>query len=192
MERFNEFIDNVITQFYFFTTNINQDDITLYARETTNILSTDNPNTFKKIIETEYICQFENLEILGIDNGSEIFFETRKNININPGMNQLMRSTMRDQMIMVSQFREQGNIMITFKTTLGDEQYIITVNEKETFEEAIFKLKKDFPIFKDAIIQGAMLNGENLFREEKKLSTIKDLQIKEKDIILINVQTIGQ
>ena len=164
----------------------------IFSRQILNILPTDNPNSFKEIIETEFKCQFENLETLKIDNGSEIFFETRKNININPGMNQLMRSTMRDQMIMVSQFREQGNIMITFKTTLGDGPYIITVNEKEKFEEAIFKLRKEYPIFKDANIQGAMLNGENLFREEKRLSTIKDLQIKEKDNIIINVQTPGQ
>ena len=192
MGRFNEFIDNVITQFYIFTTNINEDDIILCARETADILSTGNPNTYKEIIETEFSCQFESLEKLRIDDGSEIFFETRKNIDVNPGMNQLMRSTMRDQMIMVSQFREQGNIMITFKTTLGDGPYIITVNEKEKFEEAIFKLRKEYPIFKDANIQGAMLNGENLFREEKRLSTIKDLQIKEKDNIIINVQTTGQ
>ena len=133
------------------------------------------------------------METLGIDNGSEIFFETRKNTNFNSSVNQFVRGNLRDQMIMYNQFREQGNIMITFKTTLGEEQYTITVNEKETFEEVIFKLKKDFPIiFRDVNIQAAMLNGETLFREEKKLSTIKDLQIKEKDIILINFQTIGQ
>ena len=146
MGRFNEFIDNVITQFYIFTSNINEDDITLFTKETTNILPTEDPNTFKKVLETEFSCQFENLEKLGIDNGSEIFFETRKNINFNPEANQMMRSTMRDNMIMYNQFREQGNIMITFNTTSGGGPYIITVNENETLEEAIFKLRKDFPI----------------------------------------------
>ena len=88
--------------------------------------------------------------------------------------------------------KDKGFKIITFKTTEGDNIYPVTVNEKEKFEEAIFKLRKEYPIFKDANIQGAMLNGENLFREEKRLSTIKDLQIKEKDNIIINVQTTGQ
>ena len=189
MGRFNEFIDNVITQFYIFTSNINEDDITLFTKETTNILPTEDPNTFKKVLETEFSCQFENLEKLGIDNGSEIFFETRKNINFNPEANQMMRSTMRDNMIMYNQFREQGNIMITFNTTYGGGPYIITVNENETLEEAILKLRKDFPILKNANIPCAMLNGENLFREEKKLSKIKDLGIKERDNIILTIQT---
>ena len=192
MGRFNEFIDNVITQFYIETTNINQDDLTLYTKENTNYLATENPDIYKKILETEDKCQFENLENLGIDHGSEIFFETRKNIDYNPVGNQMLRCSMRENMILYNKFKEQGNIMIAFKTTLGDGPYVVTVNENETIDQAIFKLKKDYPIFKNAEILGAILNGDSLFREEKRFSTLKDLQIKESDNIVIQVQTIVQ
>ena len=193
MGRFDDFLDNIITQFYIFTSNINEDDLTLFTRESTNILQTDNPNTFKKIIETENKCQFENLEKLGIDNGTEIFFETRKNIDFDPIGKSLMKSTMRDQMIFFNNLKEQGVKILTFKTTFGNDPYIIQVNENEKFEEAIFSLKKDNPlIFKNKEIKAAMLNGDNLMREEKRLSRIKDLQIKETDCILINIGDIGK
>ena len=63
----------------------------------------------------------------------------------------------------------------------------ISVDENEKFEEAIFNLKKQVKKFNNLEIRTALLNGENLMREEKRTAKIIDLQIKETDIILLNV-----
>ena len=184
MELFDEFLDNNISQFYVL---VNQDELEENDTENVNILATGNQNTFMKIIETESEPNFETLEKLKIENGSEIFFMTRKGTEIEERNNEIFRTTMRNSMIMVSQMKEKGIKFLTFKATDGTGPYVISVNENEKFEEAIFNLKKQVKKFNNLEIRTALLNGENLMREEKLTAKIIDLQIKETDIILLNV-----
>ena len=184
MELFDEFLDNNISQFYVL---VNQDELEENDTENVNILATGNQNTFMKIIETESEPNFETLEKLKIENGSEIFFMTRKGTEIEERNNEIFRTTMRNSMIMVSQMKEKGIKFLTFKATDGTGPYVISVNENEKFEEAIFNLKKQVKKFNNLEIRTALLNGENLMREEKRTAKIIDLQIKETDIILLNV-----
>ena len=190
MGRHDEFLENIITQFSIYISDISKEDPEFNDGENINILPTDNPNTFIKILETELVCNFETLEKLGIENGSEIFFMTRENTQIDPITDAQFRTTLRNTMIISSQIKEKGQKLLTFKTSLGDEQYIIIANEKEKFEDVILKLKKDYKIFNELEIKAVMLNGNNLMREEKRIAQIKDLDIKETDIILIMVETL--
>ena len=190
MGRHDEFLENIITQFSIYISDISKEDPEFNDGENINILPTDNPNTFIKILETELVCNFETLEKLGIENGSEIFFMTMENTQIDPITDAQFRTTLRNTMIISSQIKEKGQKLLTFKTSLGDEQYIIIANEKEKFEDVILKLKKDYKIFNELEIKAVMLNGNNLMREEKRIAQIKDLDIKETDIILIMVETL--
>ena len=173
---FDEFINNIITRFYKIKNN--QDEPVLYTRENDNILTTGNQNF--EIIETEFFSNFQTLDNLDISNDSEIFFETRLNTMNNS--NQFLRNSY----LMISQFKEKGNRIITFKTSINNDIYFIIVNENEKFEEAIIKLRIAYPIiFKDAEIKSALLHAENLLSEEKKQLQIKNLNIHDNDCILI-------
>ena len=92
---------------------------------------------------------------------------------------------MRDNYIKISKMKDKGFKIITFKTTEGDNIYPVTVNEKEKFEEAIIRLKTQFPKFKNAKINNALLKGNDLMKEENRQSQIKDLGINDDDIIVI-------
>ena len=92
---------------------------------------------------------------------------------------------MRDNFIKVSKWKDKGFKIITFKTTEGDEIFPVLVNEKEKFEEAIVKLKTQFPKFKNAKINNALWGGNDLMKEENRKSQIKDIGIKDEDIIVI-------
>ena len=81
--------------------------------------------------------------------------------------------------------KDKGFKIITFKTTEGDNIYPVTVNEKEKFKKAIFRLKTQFPKFKNAKINNALLKGNDLMKEENRQSQIKDLGINDDDIIVI-------
>ena len=176
---FDEFINNIITRFYKIKNN--QDEPVLYTRENDNILTTGNQNF--EIIETEFFSNFQTLDNLDISNDSEIFFETRLNTMNNS--NQFLRNSY----LMISQFKEQGNRIITFKTSINNDIYFIIVNENEKFEEAIIKLRIAYPIiFKDAEIKSALLHAENLLSVEKKQLQIKNLNIHDNDFILIPIQ----
>ena len=190
MGRHDEFLDNIITQFSIFISDISKEETKYIDGENLNILSTDNPNTFIKIIETGLICNFDTLEKLGIENGSEIFFITRKNTPIDPVMDAQFRTTMRNSLIMSKEMISKGKKILTFKTTLGAEEYIIVANEKDKFKDVLVKLKRDYKIFNKLEINAAALNGNNLMREEKREAQIKDLEISEKDIILITVDNL--
>ena len=86
---------------------------------------------------------------------------TRENTQIDPITDAQFRTTLRNTMIISSQIKEKGQKLLTFKTSLGDEQYIIIANEKEKFEDVILKLKKDYKIFNELEIKAVMLNGNN-------------------------------
>ena len=81
--------------------------------------------------------------------------------------------------------KDKGFKIITFKTTEGDNIYPVTVNEKEKFKKDIFRLKTQFPKFKNAKINNALLKGNDLMKEENRQSQIKDLGINDDDIIVI-------
>ena len=81
--------------------------------------------------------------------------------------------------------KDKGFKIITFKTTEGDNIYPVTVNEKEKFKEAIVRSKTQFPKFKNAKINNALLKGNDLMKEENRQSQIKDLGIADDDIIVI-------
>ena len=185
--RHEEFLENIITQFSIYITDISKEETKYIDGENLNILATDNPNTFIKIIETELYCCFDSLEKLGIENGSEIFFMTRKNTPIDPVMDSQFRTTLRNSMIMSKEMTAKGQKILTFKTSLGDEEYIIVANEKDKFQDVLLTLKKNYKIFNELEIKGVMLKGNNLMREETREAQVKDLEIDEKDIILITV-----
>ena len=56
--------------------------------------------------------------------------------------------------------------------------------KKINFKMFFLKLKAEYKIFKELEIKQVLLNGNNLMRKEKMEAQIKDLQIKETDIIL--------
>ena len=185
MGRHDEFLENIITQFSIYISDISKEETKYIDGENLNIISTEDPNTFIKIIETQSICNFETLEKLGIENGSEIFFVTRKNTPIDPVLDAQFRTTLRNTMIMSREMTAKGQKVLTFKTSLGDEPYIIVANEKDKFQDIFIKLKTEHKIFNELEIKQVLLNGNNLMREEIMEAQIKDLQIKETDIILI-------
>ena len=92
---------------------------------------------------------------------------------------------MRHNYIKISKMKDKGFKIITFKTTEGDNIYPVTVNEKEKFKKAIVRLKTQFPKFKNAKINNALLKGNDLMKEENRQSQIKDLGINDDDIIVI-------
>ena len=185
MGKHDEFLDNIITKFSIYISDINKEETKYIDGENLNILSTDNPNTFIKIIETELICNFETLEQLGIENGTEIFFITRKNTTIVPILDAQFIRTLRNNMIMPREMTAKEQKILKFKTIFGNEEYIIVANEKDKFQDVFLKLKTEYKIFKELEIKQVLLNGNNLMRKEKMEAQIKDLQIKETDIILI-------
>ena len=185
MGRHDEFLENIITQFSIYISDISKEETKYIDGENLNIIPTEDPNTFIKIIETQSICNFETLEKLGIENGSEIFFVTRKNTPIDPVLDAQFRTTLRNTMIMSREMTAKGQKVLTFKTSLGDEPYIIVANEKDKFQDIFIKLKTEHKIFNELEIKQVLLNGNNLMREEIMEAQIKDLQIKETDIILI-------
>ena len=184
MGKHDEFLDNII-KFSIYISDINKEETKYSDGENLNTLSTDNPNTFIKIIETELICNFETLEQLGIENGTEIFFITRKNTPIVPILDAQFLKTFRNNMIMPREMAAKEQKILKFKTIFGNEEYIIVANEKDKFQDVFLKLKTEYKIFKEWEIKQVLLNGNNLMRKEKMEAQIKDLQIKETDIILI-------
>ena len=185
--RHEEFLENIITQFSIYITDISKEETKYIDGENLNILATDNPNTFIKIIETELYCCFDSLEKLGIENGSEIFFMTRKNTPIDPVMDSQFRTTLRNSMIMPREMTAKEQKILKFKTIFGNEEYIIVANEKDKFQDVLLTLKKNYKIFNELEIKAVILKGNNLMREETREAQVKDLEINEKDIILITV-----
>ena len=88
-------------------------------------------------------------------------------------------------MIMPREMTAKEQKILKFKTIFGNEEYIIVANEKDKFQDVFLKLKTEYKIFKELEIKQVLLNGNNLMRKEKMEAQIKDLQIKETDIILI-------
>ena len=180
---FNEFINkNIITKYYIYKSDNNQNLPTNCIKENVNILTTENQNI--EILEMEYNCNFNSLEDLGIGNGSEIFFETIPNMFANT----LQKSNILTSYLFFDNFRNSGNILINFRTSRGGEGYPLSVNEKETLEEVLIKLKREYKIFQENEIIGVALRGETLSLEEKRKSQIKDLNITSNDYILIAIK----
>ena len=166
MGRHDEFLENITTQFSIYISDISKEETKYIDGENLNIIPTEDPNTFIKIIETQSICNFETLEKLGIENGSEIFFVTRKNTPIDPVLDAQFRTTLRNTMIMSREMTAKGQKVLTFKTSLGDDPYIIVANEKDKFQDIFIKLKTEHKIFNELEIKQVLLNGNNLMREE--------------------------
>ena len=185
MGKHDEFLDNIITKFSIYISDINKEKTKYIDGKNLNTLSTDNQNTFIKMIETELICNFETLEQLGIENGTEIFFITRKNTTIVPILDAQFLRTLRNSMIMPREMTAKEQKILKFKTIFGNEEYIIVANEKDKFQDVFLKLKTEYKIFNELEIKQVLLNGNNLMRKEKMDAQIKGLQIKETDIILI-------
>ena len=180
MGKNKEFINNyIITKFYTYQSNNNQYAETIYSRE--NIEITENP--IIDIIETELKCNIQKLEELGLQDGSEIFFETRPNLSVNLIQNSMFFTNY----LYFSTFTKLGNKILKFRTTTGQE-LLFTVNENEKFEEVIFRLKEANVILKDIEIKSALLKGCDLLKEEKKNSKIKDLDIDDNDVILLAIE----
>lgn len=180
MGKNKEFINNyIITKFYTYQSNNNQYAETIYSRE--NLEITENP--IIDIIETELKCNIQKLEELGLQDGSEIFFETRPNLSVNLIQNSMFFTNY----LYFSTFTKLGNKILKFRTTTGQE-LLFTVNENEKFEEVIFRLKEANVILKDIEIKSALLKGCDLLKEEKKNSKIKDLDIDDNDVILLAIE----
>ena len=181
MSTFEEIKGKIITRFYFKKNDITPNDELIYINENQNI-TTSYDQDFAVQIESELDLNFSTFEEIGINDGCEIYFEIKETF----ALAQESKTEMRDNFIKVSQMKDKGFKVITFKTTEGNEIFPILVNEKENFEEAIVKLKMKYPKFKNAKIKIAFLNGNDLMNEEKQESQIKDLGIADDDIIVIH------
>ena len=180
----DEFINYIITRFYFYKPN-NEANFFINTNQSINTINNEEQKQLYDI-ENEFRLSFETLEEIGIDDGTEILFEARVN-TINS--DKLIKiNNYRKNYLEFSKLREQGFKLITFKSTKSNVLYPIIVNEKEKFEEAIFKLKREFPEFKNKQIDAASFRGDNLMKEEKSQSQIKTLGIRDEDFIVIHIK----
>ena len=121
-------------------------------------------NNIKKIIETETVYCFDILDKMNIIKNNEIYFETRKDKN----------ETLPQEILEfnIKNFDKNRYINLEFKNSLTDP-YSLFADLDETFEEILFRLKRENKIFRSR--KTALYQGISLTREEKRKSKIRYL-----------------
>ena len=188
LEAFEEFSNLMVTKYYLIISE-NKPYDTKISQENTHILTTLNNISPEDIyeIENEQDYCFLTLEALGIDEKTEIYFETREYQLSGYELLQKKQEEayMRQSMLTFSQLKDQGVIYIKFKTSIGTEPSILKSNINENIKQVLARLKKKNAILQKVKINAVMLNGENLLNEENKDVELKNLGIKDKDEILL-------
>lgn len=122
-------------------------------------------NNNKKIIETEIVYCFDTLDKMDIIKNNEIYFQTRKDksIIVPP---EILRFNNEN-------FDKNRYIDLIFKNSKNYQNYLLTVDLDETFEEILFRLKREYNLFRSMKI--ALYQGNKLDKEEKRESKIRYL-----------------
>ena len=121
-------------------------------------------NNNKKIIETETVYCFDTLDKMDLIKYKEIYFETRKDKNILP--KEILKFNNEN-------FDKNRYINLIFKNSLTIQSYPITADLDETFEEILFRLKREYNIFRT--MKTALYQGNSLDLEEKRELKIRYL-----------------
>ena len=122
-------------------------------------------NNNKKIIETEIVYCFDTLDKMDIIKNNEIYFQTRKdkNIIVPP---EILRFNNEN-------FDKNRYIDLLFKNSKNYQNYLLTVDLDETFEEILFRLKRKYNLFRS--MKTALYQSNDLGKEEKRESKIRYL-----------------
>ena len=132
-------------------------------------------NNDKKIIETETVYYFDILDKIEITKNNEIYFETRKDKN----------ETLPQEILEFNNanFDKNRYSNLKFKNSLTIQLYSLFADIDETFEEILFRLKREYNIFRN--MKTALYQGNNLSAEEKRESKIRHLIKDGENVILI-------